>query len=131
MPEREKDFEIRFPVVEGYVFALQKDEIKADIKAIEPLILEPEYTPTAVFVKSTAGYEIGLPTTLRPGPAILQDREEYYKTTHLQAIKFEISRRIITALVTDRENQPDPNSNPKLRLQSRHRLFPQVFRLVR
>ena len=52
MPEREKDFEIRFPIVEGYVFALQKDEIKADIKAIEPLILEPEYTPTAVFVKS-------------------------------------------------------------------------------
>ena len=130
MPEREKDFEIRFPIVEGYVFALQKDEIKADIKAVELLILEPEYTPTAVFVKSTAGYEIGLPTTLRPGPAILQDREEYYKTTHLQAIKFEISRRIITALVGDRENQPDPNSNPKLRLQSRHRLFPQVFRLV-
>ena len=130
MPEREKDFEIRFPIVEGYVFALQKNEIKADIKAIEPLILEPEYTPTAVFVKSTAGYEIGLPTTLRPGPAILQDREEYYKITHLQAIKFEISRRIITALVGDRENQPDPNSNPKLRLQSRHRLFPQVFRLV-
>ena len=130
MPDREKDFEIRFPIVEGYVFALQKDEIKADIKAIEPLILEPEQTPTAVFVKSTAGYEIGLPTALRPGPAILQDREEYYKATHLQAIKFEISRRIITALVGDRENQPDPNSNPKLRLQSRHRLFPQVFRLV-
>ena len=129
MPER-VDFEIRFPVVEGYVFALQKDEIKADIKAIEPLILEPEQTPTAVFVKSTAGYEIGLSTTLRPGPAILQDREEYYKSTHLQAIKFEICRRIITALVGDSENQPDPNSNPKLRLQSRHRLFPQVFRLV-
>ena len=103
MPER-ADFEIRFPVVEGYAFALQKDEIKADIKAIEPLILEPEQTPTAVFVKSTAGYEIGLSTTLRPGPAILQDREEYYKLTHLQAIKFEISRRIITALVDDREN---------------------------
>ena len=66
MPDREKDFEIRFPIVEGYAFALQKDEIKADIKAIEPLILEPEYTPTAVFVKSTAGYEIGLSTTLRP-----------------------------------------------------------------
>ena len=129
MPER-ADFEIRFPVVEGYVFALQKDEIKADIEAIEPLTLEPEQTPTAVFVKPAAGYEIGLPTTLGPGQATLQDREAYYKTTHLQAIKFEISRRIITALVGDRENHPDPNSNPKLRLQSRHRLFPQVFRLT-
>ena len=130
MPEREKDFEIRFPIVERYVFALQKDEIKADIKAIEPLILEPEYTPTAVFVKPAAGYEIGLPTTLGPGPAILQDREEYYKTTHLQAIKFEISRRIVTALVGDSKNNPNPSSNPNLRMQSRHRLFPQVFRLT-
>jgi type III restriction enzyme len=129
MPER-TDFEIRFPVVEGYVFALQKDEITADIKTIEPLLLQPEQTPTAVFVKPAAGYEIGTPTTLGPGEATLQDREAYYETTHIQAIKFEISRRIITALVGDREHQPDPKSNPKLRMQSRHRLFPQVFRLV-
>ncbi len=130
MPEREKDFEIRFPVVEGYVFALQKDEIKANIKAIEPLILEPEQTPTAVFVKAAAGYEIGAPTLLGPGDFIEQNREEYYKTTHPQAIKFEIARRIITALVGDRKNDPIPNNNPDLRQQSRHRLFPQVFRLV-
>ena len=129
IPER-ANFEIRFPVVEGYVFALQKDEITADIKTIEPLSLQPEQAPTAVFVKPAAGYEIGTPTTLGPGEATLQDREAYYKATHIQAIKFEISRRIITALVGDREHQPDPNSNPKLRLQSRHRLFPQVFKLV-
>ena len=36
LPEREH-FEIRFPVVEGYAFALQKDEIKADIESTEPL----------------------------------------------------------------------------------------------
>ena len=129
MPER-ADFEIRFPVVEGYVFALQKDEIKADIKTIEPLILEPEQTPTAVFVKAAAGYEIGASTLLGPGDFIEQNREEYYKTTHPQAIKFEIARRIITALVGDRKNDPNPNSNPDLRRQSRHRLFPQVFGLV-
>ena len=130
IPEREKDFEIRFPIVEGYVFALQKDEIKADIKAIEPLILEPEQTPTAVFVKAAAGYEIGTPTLLGPGDFIEQNREEYYKTTHPQAIKFEIARRIITALVGDRVNQRNLESDLNLRLQSRHRLFPQVFRLV-
>ncbi len=129
MPER-VDFEIRFPVVEGYVFALQKDEITADIKTIEPLILQPEQAPTAVFVKPAAGYEIGTPTTLGPGEATLQDREAYYKTTHIQAIKFEISRRIITALVGDREHQPDQIAIPNFGLQSRHRLFPQVFRLV-
>ena len=129
MPER-ADFEMRFPVVEGYAFALRKNEIKADIKAIEPLSLEPEQTPPAVFVKPAVGYETGTPTLLGPGDLIKHTREAYYKTTHIQHIKFEIARQIVLKLVGDSETQPDPNSNPKLRLQSRHRLFPQVFRLV-
>ena len=58
IPGREK-YEIRFPVVEGYAFALQKNEIKADIEAMETLHLEPERTPTAVFVKAAAGYQVG------------------------------------------------------------------------
>ena len=129
MPER-ADFEIRFPVVEGYAFALKKNEIHADINSMIPLRLEPEYTPTAVFVKPAASYEIGTPTLLGPGDFIEHDRTAYYESTHIQHIKFEIARRIITALVGDSVNQPNPNSNPKLRMQSRHRLFPQVFRLV-
>ena len=63
MPER-KDYKIRFPVVEGYAFALRKNEIKADIKAMELLFVEPEQTPTAVFVKPAVGYETGNPSAL-------------------------------------------------------------------
>ena len=129
MPER-SDFEKRFPVVEGYAFALKKDEIRADINSITPLKLDLTDTPTAVFVKPAAGYEIGTPTLLGPGDFIEQDRTAYYDSTHIQHIKFEIARRIITALVGDSVNQPNSNSNPDLRRQSRHRLFPQVFRLV-
>ena len=129
MPER-ADFEIRFPVVEGYAFALKKNEIHADINLMIPLKLEPEHTPTAVFVKAAAGYEIGAPTLLGPGDFIEQDRAAYYDATHIQHIKFEIARRIVTALVGDSVNQPNSQSNPNLRRQSRHRLFPQVFRLV-
>ena len=129
IPERE-DYEIRFPIVEGYAFALKKNEIKADIKAMEPLLIEPERTPTAVFVKPAVGYETGTPSTLGPGEAILQDREAYYQTTHIQAIKFEISRQIVWNLVGDSKTHPNPNSHAALRLQSRHRLFPQVYRLV-
>ena len=129
MPER-ADFEIRFPVVEGYAFALKKDEIHADLKEMIPLRLEPEDTPTAVFVKAAAGYEIGAPTLLGPGDFIEQDRTAYYEATHIQYIKFEIARRIVTALVGDSKNNPNPNSNLNLRRQSRHRLFPQVFRLT-
>ena len=131
MPEREKDFEIRFPVVEGYAFALEKGRNSMQIsKRLTPLILEPEHTPTDVFVKPAAGYEVGAPTLLGPGDFIRQNRDEYYKTTHPQAIKFQIARRIVTALVGDSKNNPDPNSDRNLRKQSRHRLFPQVFRLT-
>ncbi len=129
MPERE-GYEIRFPVVEGYAFALKKNEIKADIRAMVHLDLEPDQTPTAVFVKPAAGYETGNPSALGPGQFEEQNRQEYYNTTHIQAIKFEIARRIVLNLVGGGNFQPDRGSNPELRLQSRHRLFPQVYRLV-
>ena len=51
LPEREH-LEIRFPVVEGYAFALQKNEIKADIASTEPLSIQPEINPTALYVKA-------------------------------------------------------------------------------
>ena len=123
-------FEIRFPIVEGYAFALQKNEIKADIASTEPLSIQPEINPTALYVKAAVGYETGTPSASGPGGAVLQDREEFYRTTHLQAIEFEIAHRIVHKLVGDSQTAPDPDSNPKLRLLSRHRLFPQVFRFV-
>ena len=129
LPEREH-LEIRFPIVEGYAFALQKNEIKADIESTEPLSIQPEINPTALYVKPAIGYETGTPSVSGPGAVELQDREEYYQTTHLQAIKFGIVHRIVHKLVGDSQTAPDPDSNPKLRLLSRHRLFPQVFRFV-
>lgn len=129
MPER-KDYEIRFPVVEGYAFALRKNEIKADIQAMEPLFVEPDQTPTSVYVKAAVGYEVGTPNFAGPGGSERQDREKYYRTTHIQAIKFEIARRIVLNLVGGGVYQPHRKSHPKVRVQSRHRLFPQVYRLV-
>ena len=125
-----KSYEIRFPIVEGYAFALRKYEIKADIESMDVLRLEPENTPTAVFLEATAGYQIGEISGVRPGGFIRQDRNEYYNQTHLQTIKFEIAQRIVYRLVGDRNSAPDPNSKPEVRLISRHRLFPQVFRYV-
>ena len=75
LSEREH-LEIRFPVVEGYAFALQKNEIKADIESTEPLSIQPEINPTALYVKAAVGYETGTPSASGPGGAILQDRED-------------------------------------------------------
>lgn len=124
LPERAQ-FELRFPIVEGYAFALKRNLIKANIDAMEPLILEPGHTPTAVFVKPQVGYQLGHPTLGSGFQFDEHNREEYYKSTHLQTIKFEIARQVTWALTEGIEHQ-----RPKLRMQSRHQLFPQVYRLV-
>ena len=129
MPGREA-YEIRFPIVERYSFALEKGDIKADIESMDKLWLEPEYTPTAVFLEAAAGYQVGTISSLRPGTFVKQTREQYYQQTHLQTIKFEIAKQIVFKLVGDRQTSPDPESDPELRFISRHRLFPQVFSLV-
>ncbi len=129
LPERSA-FEIRFPNVEGYAFALRKNEIKADINAMEPLHFQPNRNPVATFVKPAVGYEIGTPKLSGPGDTVLQDRSEFYKATHLQAVKFTIAHQIVQKIVGDSKTPPDARANPALRLQSRHRLFPQVFRFV-
>jgi type III restriction enzyme len=122
--EERAGFEIRFPVVENYVVALQKNLIKADVR-MEPLILQPDSTPTAVFVKPQVGYQMGSPKMGGGFQTELQDREEYHRSTHLQTIKFEIARRVVWALT-----EGAGRGTAKLRLRSRHLLFPQVYRLV-
>jgi type III restriction enzyme len=124
------DFEMRFPVVEGYAFALRRNVITADIQRVEPLRIEPETEPTAVFVKPRVGYHVGAPSLAGPGEFQEQNRQAYYTSTHMQTIEFEIARQIVFALVGDEQHSPDPRGNPKLRLQSRHQLFPQVLRMV-
>jgi type III restriction enzyme len=130
MPER-KAYEIKFPVVEGYVIALKKNLITADIDSMEPLRLEPESIPTSVFVKPRVGYQAGVPSMSGPGEFEEHDRQAFYESTHLQTIEFEIARQIVTALVGDKQHTPEAGFKPELRYQSRHQLFPQVLRLVK
>jgi type III restriction enzyme len=120
-----KGYEMRFPIVEGYAFALRRNAIKADIAAMDPLLLEPTQMPTAVFVKPQVGTQYGGPTAGGGFQSVEQDREEYYRSTHLQTITFEIARQVVMRLTEGVEG-----GTPKLRLQSRHQLFPQVTRLV-
>jgi len=117
--------EMRFPIVEGYVVSLRQNFIKADVGKMETLRLEPFHMPTAVFVKPQVGYQMGTPSLTGGFQFVEQDREAYYRETHLQTIKFEIARLVVWALTN-----ATPLGTPKLRLRSRHQLFPQVYRLV-
>jgi type III restriction enzyme len=130
LPER-AEMEMRFPVVEGYVFALQHNLIRCDLDSIEPLIVEPNREPTDTFLTPTLGYHEGHAAE-KAGPSqfVHQNRDEYYRQTHLQAIEFLIAKEIVSQLTQD--GQPGSDARRRvLRLQSRHQLFPQVYRIVR
>jgi type III restriction enzyme len=128
LPER-RALEMRFPVVEGYAFALRKNLIRCDVGELEPLIIEPNREPVATFVRPTVGYQEGSPSQASPFEFVEQDREAYYQQTHLQTIQFQIARLIVDQLVGDYQTGTDRRRRV-LRLQSRHQLFPQVYRIV-
>jgi type III restriction enzyme len=129
LPER-KAMEIRFPVVEGYAFALRKNLICCDVGQLDPLEIEPSREPTATFVRPTVGYQEGSPAAhSAPFQFVQQDRDKYYAHTHLQTIEFQIARLIVDELTVGATATSDVRRRV-LRFQSRHQLFPQVFRYV-
>jgi len=128
--EERKQYELRFPVVEGYAFALRRNLITADIAAMQPLVIDPGSIPTATFVSPQVGYRSGIPTLNDPFQIVEQTRETYYASTHLQAIEFQIAQQIVQTLTAESQFPVAAATRATLRLQSRHQLFPQVLRLV-
>jgi len=129
MPER-LQYEIKFPNVEGYVYALKKPSIKADFSRTERLVVEPENTPTATFLRIIPGYMEGATSGSGLGEFIEHNRQEYYKQYHVQQIEFEIARQIVATLVGEGAQAP-VSGTAWTRGQARHLLFPQVLRIVR
>jgi type III restriction enzyme len=120
-----KAFEIRFPVVEGYVVSLKRNLVKCHVSRVEQTRLDPSSTPTDAFVRPQVGYQIGQPSAYSGFQCDLVNRQEYYDSVHPQTIEFEIARDTIRAL-TDAA-YPGKES---LRSESRSALFPQVLRIV-
>ena len=128
--EERKEYEMRFPVVEGYAFALRRNVITADVDAMQPLIIDPSEIPTATFVSPQVGYRVTAPSLGDPFAIVEQNRDAYYASTHLQAIEFQIAQQIVQVLTAAGSFPVEPAQRAKLGLQSRHQLFPQVLRLV-
>lgn len=128
LPERAA-YEIKFPNVEGYVYALKKPSVRADINKTERLVVEPDETPTATFVRIVADHLEGATRGGGIGEFVEHNRDEYYKERHLQEIEFEIARQIVAALVGEGPHAPVTGS-ARTRGLARHQLFPQVARIV-
>ncbi len=129
VPERAA-YEIRFPNVEGYVYALRKPSVKAEFSTLERLVIEPEHTPTATFLRIITDHIEGGARGGGMGEYVEHNRSEYYARHHLQEIEFEIARQIVAALVGEGSQAPVRGS-AKTRGLARHELFPQVLRIVR
>jgi type III restriction enzyme len=124
LPEREA-FEIRFPVVEGYVVSLNRNLVRCDVTNVEQTVLDPWSTPTAAFVRPQVGYQIGHASAHAGFGFELVDRQTYYDSVHSQTIEFEIAREIVRALT-----EAAHPGKERLRRESRSVLFPQVLRIV-
>jgi type III restriction enzyme len=125
--EERAAFEMRFPNVEGYAFALRKNLIRWNLNEIEPLKLEPNIDPTATAVRATVGYQEG-PIAAGAVPVEFHDRTAFYQTNHLQTILFLIAKEIVERLLAG-AGMPD-RKRRSFGLLARHQLFPQVFALV-
>ena len=128
LPERAA-FEMRFPVVEGYAFALSKNLIACDVDGMEQLKIEPSEEPTGTFLSAPIGYREGNAAAPSPFELKLQDRQTYYRENHIQTIEFRIAQVIVERLSTA-SHEGDSQKERVFRLQSKHQLFPQVFRHV-
>lgn len=128
VPDRE-EMEIRFPIVEGYVFKMTKGLIRCEVDKVEPLKIDDKHEPTATYLRPTAGYLDTQAASVVPFEFIKQDRNAYYSHTHFQTILFQITQKIIDDLLAPSTASDDKRSRV-MRLQSRHQLFPQVLRYV-
>lgn len=131
LPERAA-MEIRFPVVEGYAFALRRNLIRCNVGAMEPLRIEPNREPTGTFVRPQVGVQVGggMAETQSPFGFQQHDREAYYASVHLQTILFQAAQRIVEELTQAGTAGAEGRKRRVFALQSRHALFPQVFRIV-
>src|ERR1051326_3446839 len=57
--ENRAAMEIKFPIVDGYTFALRKNLIRCDIDQMEDLLIEPNREPTATYLAPQVGIKTG------------------------------------------------------------------------
>ena len=115
-------FEIRFPVVEGFVIDLKHHAVRCAVPGMEITQLNPVETPTAAFLRPQVGYAVGTPGGQTGFGFDIVTREAYYREIHPQTIAFEIAREVVRQ-ITDAAH---PGSE-RLRVTGRAALFPQVL----
>ncbi len=124
--DERKHFEMRFPVVEGYVVSLAENHVSCDVANMERTALDPTDTPTATFIRPQVAYQQGHVSTHGGFELVEVNRSEYHQSMHPQTIEFMIAGRVVQELTET--GQPGAESP---QCQSRRALFPEVLQIVR
>lgn len=124
VPER-REFEIRFPVVEGYVTSQTRNRIICNVNTVERTALDATATPVSTVVRPEVGYKIGGQSDYGGFEAREVDRTAYHRSVHRQTVAFRIAAEVVRALTGGEQVKSGP-----LRRTSRQTLFPQVLEIV-
>lgn len=125
--EARQHMEMRFPIVDGYLFQLKKNLITCDVDSLEPLKIDPDNEPIVTFVQPPKD-DGGPPTWDDSLNTEKQDRQKFYDGTHIKAIMFRLAQYIVRDLVL---YSIKDNGEQNWGAISRHQLFPRVLKIVK
>jgi len=126
MDER-KDFEIRVPEVQSYVYELREQGIKCDIDSLDEMHVDQ--TPGEVWLRPTRGYHEDPTALTETGDHVRQTREQYYESIRPQQIVFRIAQMVMDDLMNGAQ-AADERTKAELQLKARHQLFPEIVSIV-
>lgn len=118
MKER-NHMEIIFPIVDGYLFYLAKNLIHCDVSKMSILKIDPGEIPTESRNKFIDGED----------DISIQNRQEYYDSTHLNRIEFQLTRCVVNKLISF--SLAENSEQQGWGAMSRAHLFPQVHNIVK
>ena len=121
-------FEVRFPLVESYVYDLRGAGIVCDVARLEEYDASSKYVPTEVWLTPVRGIQ-STSAGVESGDCVKQDREEFYKTVRPQKVIFQLAHLIMEDLLSG-ESGRDKNAQITEATTARHHLFPELVDIV-
>lgn len=126
--EERASFEIRFPVVESYVYDLRGSGIRCDVDSLAEYDAASKEIPSEVWLTPMRGVQ-SASVGVDSGDLVRQSPEEFYATVRPQRIIFELARCIMEDLLRG-ETGRDKDAQINEATIARHHLFPELVGIV-
>jgi type III restriction enzyme len=126
--EERASFEIRFPVVESYVYDLRGAGIRCDVDSLTEYDASAQEIPTEVWVTPIRGIQSAA-VGVDSGDIVKQTREEFYADVRPQRVIFQLAQCVMEDLMRG-ESGRDKSVVLTEAAVARHHLFPELVGIV-